>query len=370
MEYFDLVEQECSAPTGSAAFDFSASGALSGRFTFDSRLTTTGQTCSYTARDASGNVETGLGTWDETAKTLTRTTIYASSNGDAAESFSGTVTVAMDWLEKQARNANIGASSMIPGGRLTLTTGVPVTTSDVTAATTVYYTPYVHNVISLWDGANWKNINFSEVSLALGTLTSSKPYDVFAYLSGGALALEMLAWTDGTTRATGVSYQDGRLCKTGNKTRLLLGTFYTTTTTTTEDSTEKRFLSNVYNVVTKNMAKLETTSHTYTTGTTREWNNATAARIQFVASMASESVTGSTFVRMTSSAQGYVGVAINVTNASNIGDYLGATTAGTSRLFASGKLMPVSGYNFITTVESGVSGVTYSQCYTSGDVKC
>ena len=103
MEYFDLVEQECPAPTGSAAFDFSASSSLTGRYTFDSRLTTTGQTCTYSARDASGNVETGLGTWNETAKTLTRTTIYSSSNSDAAESFSGTVTVAIDFVQRQAK---------------------------------------------------------------------------------------------------------------------------------------------------------------------------------------------------------------------------------------------------------------------------
>lgn len=308
-------------------------------------------------------------TYTHSGTTLTRGTLEESSTGSAL-SLSGSAKVYVISGAYRLKSADIGSSAMIPGGRLTLTTGVPVTTSDVTSATTVYYTPYVHNVISLWDGANWENINFSETSLALGTITSGKPYDVFAYLSSGVLALEMLAWTDGTTRATGVTYQDGRLCKTGDKTRLLLGTFYTTSTTTTEDSAEKRFLSNVYNVVTKNMTKLETTSHTYTTGTAREWNNATASRIQFVVSVASESVTGSTFVRMSSNSTGYIGVGINVTNTTNIGDYTGATTAGTSRLFASGKLMPVSGYNFITTVESGVSGVTYSQCNTSGDVKC
>ena len=54
-----------------------------------------------------------------------------------------------------------------PGGRLTLTSGVPVTTSDVTNATTIYYTPYVSNVISLWNGNAWQTITFSEVSLLI-----------------------------------------------------------------------------------------------------------------------------------------------------------------------------------------------------------
>lgn len=308
-------------------------------------------------------------TYTNSGTTLTRGTLEASSTGSVI-SLSGSAKVYVISGAYRLKNADIGSTAMIPGGRLTLTTGVPVTTSDVTAATTIYYTPYVHNVISIWDGNNWKNIDFTETSLALGTITSGKPYDVFAYLSGESLVLEKLEWTDGTTRATGVSYQDGRLCKTGDKTRLLLGTFYTTSTTTTEDSVEKRFLSNIYNVVTKNMTKLETTSHTYTTGTVREWNNATAARIQFVISLASESVTGSTFARMSSNSTGYVSVAINSTTTTHIGDYLGATTAGTTRLFASGKMIPVTGYNYITTVESGISGVTYSQCNTSGDVKC
>ena len=47
-------------------------------------------------------------------------------------------------------------------------------------------------------------------SLALGTLTSGKNYDVFGYVSGGALTLESLVWTSDTARATAVTLQDGR----------------------------------------------------------------------------------------------------------------------------------------------------------------
>ena len=42
-----------------------------------------------------------------------------------------------------------------PNGRLTLTSGTPVTTNDVTAATTIYYTPYKGNAIQLYNGTNW-----------------------------------------------------------------------------------------------------------------------------------------------------------------------------------------------------------------------
>src|SRR5665213_2163919 len=44
-----------------------------------------------------------------------------------------------------------GGSNSICDGRLTLTSGVPVTTADVASATTVYFTPYKGNKIALFD---------------------------------------------------------------------------------------------------------------------------------------------------------------------------------------------------------------------------
>jgi hypothetical protein len=130
--------------------------------------------------------------------------------------------------------------------RLTLTTAVPVTTADVTGATTIYCTPYIGNTIALYDGTNWNMRTSSEFSLALGVLTASRPYDVFCYDNAGVPTLEFLAWTNDTTRATALVMQDGVLSKTGALTRRYLGTFYTTATTTTEDSAAKRLLINYY----------------------------------------------------------------------------------------------------------------------------
>lgn len=81
----------------------------------------------------------------------------------------------------------------LSGGRLTGTTGVPVTTADVTGVTTLYYTPYIHDKISLYDGTRWKKFTFSEVSLALTGLIKGVVYDIFGYDSSG-LTLEALAW--------------------------------------------------------------------------------------------------------------------------------------------------------------------------------
>lgn len=160
-----------------------------------------------------------------------------------------------------------GLLSAVPGGRLTLTSGAPVTTSLVTGATNVYYTPYAHNRIDVWDGTRWVTLNFSETTLALGTLTSGRPYDVFGYQGGGgALALELLAWTSDTARATAITIQDGRYCKSGDKTRLYLGSFRTINTTQTEDGPDARKVWNMYHRVPRMVRVQDTTSSwTYTT---------------------------------------------------------------------------------------------------------
>ena len=171
-----------------------------------------------------------------------------------------------------------------PGGRLTLTTGVPVTTSDVTSSTSVFYTPYKGNLIPLWTGSAWAATAFTEVTLALGTLTSGKPYDVFGFLNSGSLNTELLAWTNGTTRATAITLQDGAYCKSGDHTRLYLGTFYTISTTATADAGTgsskvggKRFLWNMYNRVLRSSLMSDTGADwVYATATWRVENGSTA----------------------------------------------------------------------------------------------
>jgi hypothetical protein len=53
-------------------------------------------------------------------------------------------------------------------GRMTLTSGTPITNSDVTAATTLYFTPSGDGSrIALYDGTRWKYFSFSEISIKL-----------------------------------------------------------------------------------------------------------------------------------------------------------------------------------------------------------
>lgn len=238
-----------------------------------------GKTFPYAIQDGTA-WETGRGTYTHSGTSFARTSRTASSTGSAL-----TVTTSaflfVDMISTNGQNMDAAQQSVAPGGRLTLTSGTPVTTGDVTGATTVYYTPYVGNTISLWDGNWWQAIIFAEVSLALGTLTNNQCYDVFGFYNAGALNTEMLAWTNNTTRATTVTLQDGRYCKNGDKTRLYLGSFLTTSTTTTESSSTKRLLYNQYNQVPLALTVLDTTVHSYNGGA-RPWNNSSANAVQWL----------------------------------------------------------------------------------------
>jgi len=175
--------------------------------------------------------------------------------------------------------------------RLTLSTGVPVTTTDVAAATTIYCTPYKGNRIDLFDGAGWNRRSSAEFSLALGTLTSTLPYDVFCYDNAGVPTLEFTAWTNTTTRATALAYQDGILSKTGALTRRYLGTFYTISTTQTADSkTVGRFLYNYYNRALRNTQGTFASDRS-TTGTSYGELNAEIQN-KFILGVSEDAVTG------------------------------------------------------------------------------
>ena len=182
-------------------------------------------------------------------------------------------------------------------GRLTLTSGTPVTTADVTGATTMYFAPYGGSRLALYDGAAWVEYTFTELSLALGTLTNALPYDVFVYANAGTPTLEFLAWTSDTARATALTTQNGVLSKTGALTRRYLGTFRTTSTTATEDSALKRFVWNYYNRAARQLfscpAYNNADANTTWTSASTTWaaaNGGTGSKVECVIGWAEDAV--------------------------------------------------------------------------------
>jgi len=233
-------------------------------------------------------------------------------------------------------------------GRLTLTTGVPVTTSDVTAAGTLYFTPYKGSRIALYDGsARWQILTFTELSLAL-TLTSGKPYDVFCYNNSGIAALESLVWTNDTTRATALTTQNGVLVKTGATTRRYVGTIYSSGANTTEDSLAKRYVWNYYNRVLRQMRAVDTTdSWNYTTATLRQANANTANQLDFIIGVSEDSVWA------TAQSQAVNSGASSITG--NIGVGLDSTTVNSAQLLGPGVIASTTRNTQYATYEAAVT---------------
>ena len=266
------------------------------------------------------------------------------------------------------------ANSYINEFRLTLTSGTPVTTSDVTAATTIYCTPYKGNHIALYDGTNWHMRTSSEFSLALGTLTAGVPYDVFCYDNSGTPTLEFLAWSTATARATALTYQDGVLSKTGALTRRYLGTFMPYSTTQPADSAGFRLLWNYYNRARKFMRVVEATaSWSYSSATIRAANNSSSNRLSFLIGVDEDVVSSyccAQFSSNTANDWANVGIGLDTTTAITSGCLISsnASSAASSNAnaVASLQVYPGVGFHYLSWNESSHAGGTVTWVGVSG----
>lgn len=248
-------------------------------------------------------------------------------------------------------------------GRLTTETGVPVSTSDRTSQSTIYFTPYNGNRIALYSGSAWVMQTFSELSLALSGLTSGKNYDVFVdYNSGTPQLVLSAAWTNDTTRADAITKQDGVYVKSGTTTYRLVGTIRTTSTTTTEDSRSHRFVANLYNRKRRELYVTESTDNwSYTTASWRQANNSSANQVDFVVCIGDEpfraQVAGGFY--SASNVNTAVGIGVNSTSANS------ARTFGTNtnNFFnvhrAEHEAYPAAGYTYLAWLEYGSTGGTF-----------
>lgn len=167
--------------------------------------------------------------------------------------------------------------------RLTLTSGVPVTTADVTGASTVYLTPYRGCLVSLYDGSAWAYHTIAEKSLALSDLTSGKNYDVLLHDASGTLTLTLSsAWTDDTTRADALAYQDGVRVLASDHTKRLVGTIRATGETTTESSLLRRFVVNEAHPLPISCSILKSGDWSYDSNTWRYANNDSSCKVEFL----------------------------------------------------------------------------------------
>lgn len=183
--------------------------------------------------------------------------------------------------------------AIIPGGRLTLSTGTPVTTTNVIGVGNVLYTPYITDRIQLYNGTNWATFQFTELSQSLTDTTKSPAasvansiYDVFVWSDSGTMrATRGPLWTSLTARGTGAGTTElelfqGRLV---NKVAITngpaarrghyVGTIGTDSGNIINDADNQRLCWNNYNRVVKPLKRLTATaSWTGSAGVIRQAN--------------------------------------------------------------------------------------------------
>jgi len=205
-------------------------------------------------------------------------------------------------------NSAASAAPVTPQGRLTLTSNTPVMTADATAQAIIYYTPYIGNQITI-AGTTY---TFSQVSYSLSSSAhlSTKPYDIFAYVASGSVALcTGPAWSSGTTRAAAINMPSGIWSNQASLTCTVSGGGSTTTIpangatylgpfyATANGQTGMAFkppassggtnnilgLWNAYNRVTVSAFNMDSTaSWTYNSATWRAFNGSNSNRVTFV----------------------------------------------------------------------------------------
>ena len=200
-----LANRVQESATANTTVSFTLTGAVLGFQTFAVIGDT--NTTFYSATDTTGNWEVGLGTYSTTGPTLTRTTIYASSNGGLAETFVDPVTVFVTYPSGKSVNldgsGNVSALGTVSSGTWQGSTvgvaygGTGVTTSS--GANSVMLRDANQNV-----AVNRLNQSNTDISAAGGTtaLTAASSYSQTLIGTGG----QTYTMPDATTLTTGVAF--------------------------------------------------------------------------------------------------------------------------------------------------------------------
>lgn len=280
-------------------------------------------------------------------------------------------------------------------GRLTVSSGTPVVTSNVSGATTIYYVPYNGRAITIYNGTNDINydIGVSGINIALGSnWAANSAFDVFVYNNSGSPALCTVAWTNTTTRATALDlatrgyYTNSGTpaCRTGNASTITLsanqgtylGSFYTNGSTGQVDyvlsgsgsggAAVNLGLWNYYNrVLTAASVTDNGVSYTYNSTTIREARGSSNNQVNFMIGVVESGVNSINNISVTSGSGsgsvGNFGLGLNSTTLFTpiftACQAVGSTAFGCSWSLA-GYLTPSVGKNYIAALEQAGSTFT------------
>jgi hypothetical protein len=280
-------------------------------------------------------------------------------------------------------DAAIGAAAGTPGGRLTLTSGVAVTGTDVTGATLVYYTPAVSNQIPIAGlSTTFAELSNNSVNSAVGNagpavVAANSMYDFYVWSNAGTVTLTRSpAWVSDTSRGTGAGTAERQLTNgfytnkfaitngPGAGLGVLVGTARSDGTSQFTDSLAKRWLSNIYQATPRAMSVPEATaSWTYAAAAWRQARATASNQLDFVQAVGGNALSARVAVCMSNSgitSFAVAGIGINSTTTNS------AMFAATQMLTAS-QIMPAhaffsgvaqEGRTFAAWLEYSATGTT------------
>lgn len=302
---------------------------------------------------------------------------------------SGTLTSTITMVERSIitpLNSPVPSTTTAPtivnGYRLTLTSGTPVTISDVTGATTLYLTPYEGADIAIYSGSAWVVFRPGELSITTGGLASSTMYDVFIQYNSGVPQLSLTAWTNVTTRATALAYQNGVLVLSGTPTSRYVGSIYSNASTQFTDSGILRGVWNYYNRVNRRVINVSmSASWTYASATIRQCDASALFQFDFVIGVSEDNMQfiATLPYNMVTTTSYRIGWGLDSTTAfHSMATYGDLSAAGTVSLWTNGTAILFShipiGYHYVSLNEqnpgaAGTATMNFDSAYIYGNIR-
>lgn len=242
----------------------------------------------------------------------------------------------------------------ICGGRAYMTSGAPFT--DGSAGGTVYYGPATSNLINLGGTIQ----TFSEVSISTGSLSGM--YDVYATsASATTISLSTAAWGGINTPPTRSVDQYNRPTKHSATGSLLVAVIWVTSGNQCNDSTSERFISNVYNPISKMMFAQDTTATwNYNSATVRAADgNSTdgTGRVSFCSWLPSVPLYAECFCTLNPTATSFAGIGIGLDSTTTL-TVAAATDIGNTQtgVMCSYAASTTNGFHYLQRLEYGNAG--------------
>lgn len=292
------------------------------------------------------------------------------------------------------------SQSFAPQGRLTLSPSSPVQSGNITGNTYINYTPYIGNLIPIYNGSIFVNTGFATITLNLNSSNhpNAQVFDVYASLQSSVVTLSAMAWGNNSSRTTSSGGKTG----TGNSTitqvnglwvnnaaissgdsfngstgysipqyqGTYLGSFYTTANGQTGISLKPAFssggnntiigISNAYNRVKASALSADSTiDWTYSSAAWRSANASNSNRVSWVDGLAQTFVNGTYDVAVAFGSNGNnysIGIALNGTGSPDLIAHAVAASTDTLVMVQTENFAPNLGLNFIQAVEYSGSG--------------